>query len=51
LDIKSLQGYDNLYRLRIGQVRLIYQIENDELIIFIIKVGNRGDIYKAGLNE
>ncbi len=47
LDIKSLQGYDNLYRLRVGQVRLIYQLENDELIIFIIKAGNRGDIYKA----
>jgi len=50
LDIKSLQGYDNLYRLRIGQVHLIYQIENDGLIIFIIKAGNRGDIYKSGLN-
>ncbi len=46
LDIKSLQGYENLYHLRVGQVRLIYQIKNDELIIFIIKVGNRGDIYK-----
>ncbi|MCF7971768.1 MAG: type II toxin-antitoxin system RelE/ParE family toxin [Methylococcaceae bacterium] len=46
LDIKALQGYNNLYRLRVGQVRLIYQIENDELIIFIIKAGNRGDIYK-----
>jgi len=46
LDIKSLHGYENLYRLRVGQVRLIYQIENDELIIFIIKAGNRGDIYK-----
>ena len=46
LDIKSLQGYENLYRLRIGQVRLIYQIENDKLIIFIIKAGSRGDIYK-----
>ena len=37
LDIKSLQGYENLYRLRVGQIRLIYQIENGELIIFIIK--------------
>ena len=47
LDIKHLQGYEDLYRLRVGQVRLIYKIENDELLIFIIKAGKRGDIYKG----
>jgi mRNA interferase RelE/StbE len=47
LDIKPMQGYENLYRLRIGQYRLVYQIKQDELIIFILKAGNRGDIYKA----
>jgi len=47
LDIKTMQGYENLYRLRVGQYRFIYQIQNDDLIIFIIKAGNRGDIYKA----
>jgi mRNA interferase RelE/StbE len=39
--------YKDLYRLRIGQYRLIYQIKDDELIIFIFKAGNRGDIYKT----
>ncbi|MFI3219251.1 MAG: type II toxin-antitoxin system RelE/ParE family toxin [Methylococcales bacterium] len=47
LDIKSMQGYDSLYRLRIGQYRLVYQIKQDELIVFILKAGNRGDIYKG----
>lgn len=47
LDIKSMQGYESLYRLRIGQYRLVYQIKKDELIIFILKAGNRSDIYKG----
>lgn len=46
LDIKLLQGYENLYRLRIGQYRFVYQIYDDELIIFMFNAGNRGDIYK-----
>ncbi len=46
LDIKMIQGYSGLYRLRIGQYRLIYQIKEDELLIFIMSMGNRGDIYK-----
>jgi len=47
LDIKSMQGYESLYRLRIGQYRLVYQIKQDELIVFVLKAGNRGDIYKG----
>lgn len=46
LDIKIMQGYKDLYRLRVGQYRLIYQIKENELIIFLFKAGNRGDIYK-----
>lgn len=47
LDIKAMKGYDNLFRLRIGQYRFIYQINNDELIVFVLKGGNRGDVYKG----
>ena len=43
-DIKSLEGYTDIYRLRIGQYRVIYT--KDNVILFIIDVGNRGDIYK-----
>jgi len=41
-----MKGYNGLYRLRIGQYRLIYQVKDDELLIFIISMGNRGDVYK-----
>lgn len=46
LDIKKLKGVDSLYRLRIGKIRLIYQVLENELILLIITAGSRGNIYK-----
>lgn len=44
-DIKRLQGYDNILRLRVGTYRIIYTVNNNELIITVIDAGNRGQIY------
>jgi mRNA interferase RelE/StbE len=44
---KKMKGMeDNIFRLRIGNYRLIYEIVNNELIIFVVRIGPRGDIYK-----
>lgn len=52
-DIKAMQGYsDNRRRLRVGSWRVIYRYgvendgENEIEILFILDIGNRGDIYK-----
>ncbi|MBQ4353952.1 MAG: type II toxin-antitoxin system RelE/ParE family toxin [Clostridia bacterium] len=48
-DIKLMQGYtDNRKRLRIGSWRVIYKYgtDNELEILYIISIGNRGDIYK-----
>lgn len=45
-DIKALQGYEGYFRLRVGDYRIIYTLDNNVLIIRVIEVGNRGDIYK-----
>ena len=49
-DVKTLQGYsDNRQRLRIGKYRIIYKcMENtvDMLLVFVIDIASRGDIYK-----
>jgi mRNA interferase RelE/StbE len=45
LDIKKIQGESSLYRLRVGNYRLLYTIEDNQLIIVIIKIGPRGDVY------
>lgn len=36
----------NAYRLRVGDFRVIYEIHKDELVLVVIKVGHRGDVYK-----
>lgn len=34
------------FRMRIGDWRLIYEIRDDELIVLVLKIGARGDIYR-----
>ncbi|MCL2198651.1 MAG: type II toxin-antitoxin system RelE/ParE family toxin [Defluviitaleaceae bacterium] len=45
-DTIKMSGKHNMFRLRVGSYRVIYSIEEGKLIIRIIEVGNRGDIYK-----
>lgn len=48
-DIKLMSGYDdNRKRLRVGVWRIIYNytVENELRILYVIDIGNRGDIYK-----
>jgi mRNA interferase RelE/StbE len=43
---KKLVGTEHTYRLRTGDYRIVYSIQNDRLIIEIIRVAHRKDIYK-----
>ena len=47
-DIKRLEGKNNrgLLRLRVGEYRIIYSVDNGRLIIYILDAGNRGEIYR-----
>ncbi len=45
LDIDILGGRQG-FRLRVGQYRVIYAREDDRLIIEVVKIRPRGDIYK-----
>ena len=44
LDIRPLQGKGNELRLRVGKYRIIYQYEDNSLVI--LDIDSRGDIYK-----
>jgi len=45
-DIKKLSGHDNLLRLRVGEYRIIYTVDDGKLIVCVVDAGNRGEIYK-----
>jgi mRNA interferase RelE/StbE len=42
----KLKGYRNSYRIRVGDYRVIYEIEDKVLRILVIAVGHRKDSYK-----
>ena len=46
LDIKKLKWYENRYRLRVGKYRILFEKYEDKLVILVIDVWSRGDIYK-----
>ncbi len=43
---EKLSGQER-YRVRQGQYRIIYEIRDQELIVMVVKVGNRRDVYKS----
>ncbi|MEM7146844.1 MAG: type II toxin-antitoxin system RelE/ParE family toxin [Verrucomicrobiota bacterium] len=42
---KKLSGQER-YRLRQGNYRILYEIEDDRLIVTVVKVGDRRDVYR-----
>ena len=47
LQIKKLKGSSALFRLRIGDYRVVYEVKNQELILLIIKIGHRKEVYRG----
>lgn len=45
-DVKALKNGEGRLRVRVGDYRMIYRVENDRLVILIIKVGNRKNVYR-----
>lgn len=42
----KLTGYENFYRIRVGDWRITYSIEDDVLLIVIVEVSPRGGAYR-----
>ena len=42
---KKLVGVD-AWRIRVGDWRVIYQIQDDRLIVLVVRVGHRRDVYQ-----
>lgn len=44
--VKKLAGIDNLYRIRVGDYRVVYQIHDDRLVILVVRIGHRREVYR-----
>ena len=42
----KLADAENLWRIRVRQYRVIYQILDDQLIVTVVKIGDRKDVYR-----
>jgi len=45
--IRKLTDTDEIYRARVGNYRILYEINNGELRIIIVAVGDRKDVYDS----
>ena len=48
LPIRKMEasGSRDLYRMRVADYRVIYEIQKDLVIIFVIRIGHRKDVYR-----
>jgi mRNA interferase RelE/StbE len=44
-NVKALAG-DDLYRLRVGDWRVIYALRDDRLLILVVRIGHRREVYR-----
>ena len=42
----KMKGNNPFYKVRSGDYRIIYEIHDDRLVILVVKVGHRKDVYK-----
>ena len=46
-NVQELKGYKGIYRKRTGDYRVIYTIQNERLIVLVLVIGPRKDVYKT----
>jgi mRNA interferase RelE/StbE len=44
--VKKLKGSDDFYRIKVGNYRVIYEINDGELVIVVVEIGHRKEVYK-----
>ncbi len=43
---RKLSGYTDVFRIRVGVYRVLYSVEGRRLIVIILKIGHRKDVYR-----
>lgn len=46
--VRKLTGADNLWRIRIGDYRVVYEIQDAKLVVLVLRIAHRKDVYRKG---
>ena len=46
LGSKKLEGHENRYRLRQGDYRILYSVDDVRIVVAVVKIGHRSDVYR-----
>lgn len=44
--VKSLAGERGLWRIRVGDYRIVYEIQDNQLLVLVIRVAHRREVYR-----
>jgi mRNA interferase RelE/StbE len=44
--VVKLSGSSDIYRVRVGDYRIVYEIQDVGLVILVLKIGNRREVYR-----
>jgi mRNA interferase RelE/StbE len=44
---RKVRGYDDVFRIRVGVYRVLYRVVGRRLVIIILKIGHRREIYRS----
>lgn len=45
-DITKMKGNNPFHKIRVGDYRIVYEIQDDVLLILIVRIGHRKDVYR-----
>jgi mRNA interferase RelE/StbE len=44
---KKLTSEESLYRVRVGDYRIVYQLRDEVLLVLVVRIGHRRDVYRS----
>ena len=45
--VEKVEGHDDLWRVRSGDYRIVYAVEDDVLLVVVVKIGHRREVYRG----
>ena len=44
--VEKLAGEEGFYRVRAGGYRVVYSVQDDVLLVLVVRIGHRGEVYR-----